>query len=250
MSGGPKIALVTGGHARVGLAISRALAAQGWQVLLHAFRGVERAQALDRELNATPLGVWQADFADVEATLASFDRLLDTLPAQAELAVVFNASIFDNDDRDTATLANFRANHAVHYEVPVLMTLAAARRFPDGQALVLLDQNVENLHDQFLSYCLSKGAMYAALKRLALTLAPFRVNAVAPGPTLLPHGADPVRFEEAARAAPLRGASTPEDVADAVVWLMGAGRVTAQTVFVDAGQHLKQWREPAAPDRL
>lgn len=247
MSGGPKIALVTGGHARVGLAISRALAAQGWQVLLHAFRGVERAQALDRELNATPLGVWQADFADVEATLASFDRLLDTLPPQAELAVVFNASIFDNDDRDTATLANFRANHAVHYEVPVLMTLAAARRFPDGQALVLLDQNVENLHDQFLSYCLSKGAMHAAMKRLALALAPFRVNAVAPGPTLPLPDADLAAFDAAARATPLQGAVAPEDVADAVAWLLEARRVTAQTVFVDAGQHLKQWREPAAP---
>jgi NAD(P)-dependent dehydrogenase (short-subunit alcohol dehydrogenase family) len=250
MSSGPKIALVTGGHARVGLAISRALAAQGWRVLLHAFRGVERAQALDRELNAEPVGVWQADFSDVPATLAAFDRLLDTLPPQAELAVVFNASTFDHDDRHTATLENFRSSHAVHYEVPVMLTLAAARRFPTGQALVLLDQNVENLHDQFLSYCLSKGAMYAALKRLALTLAPFRVNAVAPGPTLLPQGADPVRFEAAAQAAPLRGASRPEDVADAVAWLLHAGRVTAQTIFVDAGQHLQQWHEPAAPETL
>jgi len=247
MSRGPKIALVTGGHARVGQAISRALAAQGWQVLLHAFRGVAQAQALDRELNAPPLGVWQADFSQVEATLASFQCLLAGLPPQAELAVVFNASIFDNDDRDTATLANFRVNHALHYEVPVMMMLAAARCFPTGQAVVLLDQNVENLHDQFLSYCLSKGAMYAAVKRLALTLAPFRVNAVAPGPTLLPHGADPERFEAAALASPLRGASRPEDVADAVAWLTRAGRVTAQTIFVDAGQHLQQWREPAAP---
>ena len=174
MSAGPlRIALVTGGHSRVGRAISEALAARGWRVLLHAFRGTARAEALDQQLNPPPhgpMGVWQADFSDTAATLASFETLLATLPAEAELALVHNASAFENDDRDSVTLDRFRLHHAVHYEVPVLLTLAAAQRFPRGQALMVLDQNVENLHDQFLSYCLSKGAMHAAMKRLALAL--------------------------------------------------------------------------------
>lgn len=245
-----RIALVTGGHSRVGRAISETLAARGWRVLLHAFRGTARAEALDQQLNPPPhgpMGVWQADFSDTAATLASFETLLATLPAEAELALVHNASAFENDDRDSVTLERFRMHHAVHYEVPVLLTLAAAQRFPRGQALMVLDQNVENLHDQFLSYCLSKGAMHAAMKRLALALAPFRVNAVAPGPTLPLPDADLAAFEAAAQATPLQGAVAPEDVADAVAWLLDARCVTAQTVFVDAGQHLKQWREPAAP---
>lgn len=250
MSAAPaRIALVTGGHARVGRVISEALAARGWRVLLHAFRGIDRAEALDRQLNPPPhgpLGVWQADFSDTVATLAGFEALLATLPADAEFALVHNASAFENDERDSVTLERFRMHHAVHYEVPVLLMLAAARRFPRGQALVVLDQNVANLHDQFLSYCLSKGAMHAALPRLALSLAPFRVNAVAPGPTLpLPH-ANLAAFDAAARATPLQGAVAPADVADAVAWLLDARRVTAQTVFVDAGQHLQQWHEPAA----
>ncbi|WP_442774420.1 SDR family oxidoreductase [Sphaerotilus montanus] len=252
MSAAPamRIAIVTGGHSRVGRTISEALAARGWRVLLHAFRGTARAEALDQQLNPPPdgpMGIWQADFSDTAATLASFETLLATLPAEAELALVHNASAFENDDRDSVTLERFRMHHAVHYEVPVLLTLAAAQRFPRGQALMVLDQNVENLHDQFLSYCLSKGAMHAAMKRLALALAPFRVNAVAPGPTLPLPDADLAAFDAAARATPLQGAVAPEDVADAVAWLLDARRVTAQTVFVDAGQHLKQWREPAAP---
>ncbi|MEX8494964.1 SDR family oxidoreductase [Sphaerotilus sp.] len=245
-----RIALVTGGHSRVGRAISEALATRGWRVLLHAFRGTARAEALDQVLNPPPhgpMGIWQADFSDTAATLAAFETLLATLPAEAELALVHNASAFENDDRDAVTLARFRMHHAVHYEVPVLLTLAAARRFPRGQALMVLDQNVANLHDQFLSYCLSKGAMHAALPRLALALAPFRVNAVAPGPTLPLPEADLAAFDAAARATPLQGAVAPGDVADAVAWLLDARRVTAQTIFVDAGQHLKQWREPAAP---
>ncbi len=254
MSGGapapaPRLAIVTGGHARVGEVISRRLAAEGWQVVVHARRGAARAQALAHELHgdAAP-AIWQADLAEPDAALASFEALLGRLapPAGAEVALVHNASAFEHDTRDDVTGARWRMHHAVHYETPVRMTLALARAFPRGQAVMLLDQNVENLHDQFLSYCLSKGAMHAAMKRLALALAPFRVNAVAPGPTLPLPEADLAAFDAAARATPLQGAVDPADVADAVAWLLGARRVTAQTIFVDAGQHLVPWREPAA----
>ena len=251
MSAGPamRIAIVTGGHSRVGRTISEALAARGWRVLLHAFRGTARAKALDQQLNPPPhgpMGIWQADFSDTAATLASFETLLATLPAEAELALVHNASAFENDDRSSVTGARWQMHHAVHYETPVRMMLALAQAFPRGQAVLLLDQNVENLHEQFLSYCLSKGAMHAAMKRLALALAPFRVNAVAPGPTLPLPEADRAAFEAAAQATPLQGAVDPAEVADAVAWLLDARRVTAQTIFVDAGQHLRQWKEPAA----
>jgi NAD(P)-dependent dehydrogenase (short-subunit alcohol dehydrogenase family) len=164
----------------------------------------------------------------------------------AEIALVHNASAFENDDRSSVTGARWQMHHAVHYETPVRMMLALAQAFPRGQAVLLLDQNVENLHEQFLSYCLSKGAMHAAMKRLALALAPFRVNAVAPGPTLPLPEADRAAFEAAAQATPLQGAVDPAEVADAVAWLLDARRVTAQTIFVDAGQHLRQWKEPAA----
>lgn len=240
-----RIAIVTGGHARVGRVISTTLARRGWRVLVHANRGIAEAQALDRELNDPPLGAWQADLQEVDASLASFEARLAALPVGAHVALVCNASRFDNDDRQSLTATAWRAHHAVHYESPALMALALARRCPDGQALMILDQNVENLHERFLSYCLSKGAMYAALPRLALALAPFRVNAVAPGPTLPLPQADQARYEAAARATPLPGGCQPQDVADAVAYLLEASRVTGQTVFVDAGQHLRQWTEPA-----
>lgn len=251
MSAPQRLALVTGGHARVGEVISRTLAARGWTVLVHARQGAARAEALARELHgAASPGIWVADLAEPEAALASFEALLarlrETVGEGAEIALVHNASAFENDDRSSVTGARWQMHHAVHYETPVRMMLALAQAFPRGQAVLLLDQNVENLHEQFLSYCLSKGAMHAAMKRLALALAPFRVNAVAPGPTLPLPEADRAAFEAAAQATPLQGAVDPADVADAVAWLLGARRVTAQTIFVDAGQHLRQWKEPAA----
>jgi NAD(P)-dependent dehydrogenase (short-subunit alcohol dehydrogenase family) len=262
-----RIAIVTGGHSRVGEAISRRLHAQGWLVLIHAHRGVAQAAHLEIELNGgligEPLGVWQADLGDVSASVAGLRAHLDRLEARwaersaaghqpqspqerLSWALVCNASRFDNDDRVTMTEATWRMHHAIHYESPVMLMQALALRDPEAQAVVILDQNVENLHDRFLSYCLSKGAMYAALPRLALALAPFRVNAVAPGPTLPLPGADLLKFEAAAASTPLQGACSPDDVADAVAWLLQARRTTGQTIFVDAGQHLKQWVEPAA----
>ncbi|MGR6805085.1 SDR family oxidoreductase [Sphaerotilus natans] len=251
MNAPQRLAIVTGGHARVGEVISRTLAARGWTVLVHARQGAARAEALAHALHgAASPGIWVADLAEPEAALASFEALLarlrETAGEGAEIALVHNASAFENDDRRSVTGARWHLHHAVHYETPVRMMLALAQAFPRGQAVLLLDQNVENLHEQFLSYCLSKGAMHAAMKRLALALAPFRVNAVAPGPTLPLPEADQAAFEAAAQATPLQGAVDPAEVADAVAWLLDARRVTAQTIFVDAGQHLRQWKEPAA----
>ena len=56
MSAPQRLALVTGGHARVGEVISRTLAARGWTVLVHARQGAARAEALAREHGAMPHG--------------------------------------------------------------------------------------------------------------------------------------------------------------------------------------------------
>ena len=88
--------------------------------------------------------------------------------------------------------------------------------------------------------------MHAAMKRLALALAPFRVNAVAPGPTLpLPGPTGPPSGRRAGHAAAGARSIRPR-WPTRCNWLLDARRVTAQTIFVDAGQHLRQWKEPAA----
>lgn len=245
-----RVAIVTGGHARVGEVISRHLRAQGWSVLVHAHRGVERATALDRELHDDPLGVWQANLEDTSAAASGLEaqilRLSERTHPLTQWALVCNASRFENDGWDTMHLDAWYAHHAIHYETPVFLMQALAKRAPKGQAVVVLDQNVLNLHGDFLSYCLSKTAMHAALPRLALAMAPFRINAVAPGPTLPLPDADLAKFEAAAASTPLGHGVDPMDVARAVAYLLEARSSTGQTVFVDGGQHLQPWREPAA----
>jgi len=74
---------------------------------------------------------------------------------------------------------------------------------------------------------------------LAMALAPeLRVCGVAPGLTLVSGPMDEGEFERAHRMTPLRRSSTPQDVAQAVCFLLGATAITGTTLLVDGGQHL------------
>jgi NAD(P)-dependent dehydrogenase (short-subunit alcohol dehydrogenase family) len=77
---------------------------------------------------------------------------------------------------------------------------------------------------------------------LAQALAPkLRVNAVAPGPTLLSPRQSSEQFAAQAAAVPLKRGPTPEDIAAAVLYLAQAKSVTGTVIAVDGGQHIA-WR--------
>jgi NAD(P)-dependent dehydrogenase (short-subunit alcohol dehydrogenase family) len=85
----------------------------------------------------------------------------------------------------------------------------------------------------------SKCALAAFTVAAARELAPrIAVNAVAPGPVLPPPGGAR-RVREPAGRIPLGRRPTPEDVAEAVLFLVRAKATTGQTIFVDGGQHLE-----------
>jgi len=103
----------------------------------------------------------------------------------------------------------------------------------------LLDQKLDNLNPDFLSYTLSKAALQAATTMLAQALAPkLRVVGLAPGLTMVSGDMDEQDFERAHPLAPLGKGSTPADIAQAACYLARAGAVTGTTLIVDGGQHL------------
>ena len=77
---------------------------------------------------------------------------------------------------------------------------------------------------------------------MAIALAPHaRVNAVAPGLTLPTQDYAPGQMERVAQMMPLHRLPTPQDIADAALYLIGARAVTGQTIFVDGGANLKSF---------
>lgn len=239
-----KIAIIVGGHQRIGLTISQHVSLAGWDVLLGARTGVGAANELDGILNETPNGVWQVDFLDSHKTTVDFESILNRFSDRDEVALIINASTFENDNVNTLTAEMLSRYMTLHFETPVLLIGKMAKLGARGQVVLLLDQNVVNIHNSHLSYCLSKEAMYHALPRLSHSIFPTRINAVAPGAVMPDEGADADAFNNAVKNSPLETPITPDDVAQAVVYLLNTN-ASGQTVFVDSGQHLKQWIEPA-----
>ncbi len=237
-----QVALVTGAGRRIGRAIALGLAAAGWDAAVH-YRGSER-EAGETADAIRALGrraaLLQCDLADQAAVRA--------LPARAAAAlglvtcVVNNASLFEYDNATAFSPELLAAHMQANVAAPILLAQALHAATPAGsQAVVinLLDQKLYNLNPDFLSYTLSKAALHAATSMLAQALAPtVRVVGVAPGITMVSGAQTEDGFAQAHQATPLGRSSTPQDIADAVVYAASARAVTGTTLVVDGGQHL------------
>jgi NAD(P)-dependent dehydrogenase (short-subunit alcohol dehydrogenase family) len=241
------VALVTGGARRIGRAIVLDLARHGWDLALHHRSSRADAEATAAEARALGVQVWllQADLGDEAATLG----LVPAALAQAGRldAVVNNASLFEHDELASFGHAAMDRHWRANTAAPILLARAlhaavSAPGHPTGRGCVinLLDQKLWNPNPDHLSYTLSKVALEGATRMLAQALAPrLRVCGVAPGLTLLSGDMNDDEFERAHRLTPLGRGSTPDDVAQAVRYLLQAPAVTGTTLLVDGGQHLQ-----------
>jgi pteridine reductase len=219
-----KLALVTGGHRRLGAAIAARLSTDGWTVAIH---GAHEDIA--------------ADLGDTAAVEGLIPRVIERY-GQVPALLVNNASRFEWDDAATATAKSMDAHYNVNARAPVMLALALAKLGGEGSVVNILDQRVRNPNADQFSYTLSKTALAAATRALAVSLAPrLRINAVAPGLTLPTADYDDAAMARAAAAMPLGRLPEPGDVADAVAYLAGAEAVTGQTLFVDGGASLKSF---------
>lgn len=237
-----RVALVTGAGKRIGRAIALGLARAGWDVAVHYRDSAQEAQdtaaaiaALGRRAALLP-----CDLADANAVRA--------LPARAAEAlgpvtcIVNNASLFEYDAPAGFSPELLAAHMQCNVAAPLLLAQALHQATPEGtQAVVinLLDQKLYNLNPDFLSYTLSKAALQSATTMLAQALAPtLRVVGVAPGITMVSGDQTEEGFARAHTATPLGRSSTPQDIADAVVYAATARALTGTTLVVDGGQHL------------
>jgi NAD(P)-dependent dehydrogenase (short-subunit alcohol dehydrogenase family) len=244
-----RAALVTGGAQRIGRAIVHALAAAGYAVAIHARQSQGEARVLCDEIagKGGRAALVTAELADHEAVMALVPNAATAIGPLTLL--VNNAGEFEADDIANLERARFDRQFAVNLRAPLFLAQAFAAQAPhdaDASIVNILDQRVYRPTPRFLSYTLTKSALFTATTTLAQALAPqIRVNAVGPGPTLPSPRQDAVSFARQAASVPLGHGSSPEDIAAAVLYLASAASVTGVTIAVDGGQHLA-WR-PANP---
>lgn len=205
--------LVTGGTRRLGISIADALRADGWNVLVSSHRDVDGADI-------------RADLSLPEGPARLYAEALAVAPDLC--AIVNNAALFRGDD---ATM------EALNLIAPRKLTMLLAGREGAGLCSVvnILDSKVLGpASDHDTPYERTKRGLLADTRRFAAMFAQsLRVNAVAPGPILPPDGIHEPSGEMLLDARP-----TPQDVADAVSYLLSAKSVTGTVIPVDSGQHL------------
>lgn len=244
---GAPLALVTGGHRRLGAQIAMHLASAGYALAIHGRHDVQPHPFLAERLAQTGVA-WRGFLADflvpgeaealIPAVIAHFGRAPDLL--------VNSASMFGPDRIDTVTQADLAEHFAVNAAAPALLTQAFARAERPAAAnasiVNLLDQRLAQPHGDQLAYSLGKFALDGLTRIAARELAPtIRVNAVAPGLTLATDDYSPAQLETLAARMPLAHLPENVQVAEAVLYLARAMSVTGQTLYVDAGAHMRSY---------
>jgi len=249
MAAVPRAALVTGAAQRIGKAIALALVAEGFAVAVHHRSSRAAAEALVGEITsrggrAVALGADLSREAETRALISAAVGALGPLGC-----LVNNASVFENDQALTVTRESWDRHLETNLRAPFVLMQDFARQLPEqsaGAIINLVDERVWNLTPYFVSYTLSKAGLWTLTQTMALALAPhIRVNAIGPGPTLPSPRQSEQQFRRQFTATPLQRGTSPEEIAQAVRFILAAPAMTGQMIALDGGQHLG-WAQPSA----
>ena len=236
-----RVALVTGGARRIGAAGVRALARDSYAVAVHYQHSAAEAEALVQELlaiggRATAL---RADLADREAArglVARCQQALGIVSVLINCAAGFRydtASSFSDADLDFHLLPNLQA--------PLILAQEFARGLDGAPGAIVnfLDHKVTALNPDFFTYTIAKVALAGATRTLAQSFGGrIRVNGIAPG-IVLPSGKQSeAGFARAWAAPPLGRSTTPEELADAVRFILATQSLNGQILVLDGGESL------------
>ena len=231
---GPRSAIVTGGAKRIGAAICRALAADGWHLLIHCNRSRAEAEALAAELgNAATV---QADLAEADCA----DRIMSAVEGlPPPRLLVNNASIFLYDAADGFTAEGWDDHQAVNVRAPALLSQAFAARAEGGGLIVnLLDSKLAQPNPDFFSYTVSKFALAGLTELSARAWAGrgIRVCGIAPSVTLVSGRQSRDNFEVVHGLNALRRGVRVEEVVGALRYLIDTPTATGEVLTLDGGQ--------------
>jgi pteridine reductase len=165
-------------------------------------------------------------------TVATFGRLD---------VVVNSAAVMERLALDEVTAAAWDRAMNLNLRAPFLIAQEAARLLPEGGSIInIADLAAFETWPAYIPLGVSKAGLVHLTRALARALAPrIRVNAVAPGMVLAPEWLEPDAAERFVATTPLRRAGSPEDVVQAIRYLLAATFVTGETILVDGGRHVR-----------
>lgn len=231
---GPRTAIVTGGARRIGCALARALAEDGWHLLIHCRNSLAEAKALAAELGNA--AVVAADLAAPDAAATIMAALAPLPPARL---LVNNASLFAYDSADDVTADSWDLHMATNLRAPALLSRAFAQAAEAPAVIVnLLDAKLAQPNPDFFSYTVSKFGLSALTELHARVWAArgIRVCGIAPSVTLVSGPQSRDNFDDVHGLNALGRGVRVEEIVAALRFILGTPTLTGQTITLDGGQ--------------
>jgi len=236
-----RVALVTGAGKRLGRAVALRLAEEGADVALHYGKSAAEAREVVAEIEK--LGRRAAAVSAELTNVPAIQKLVaDTAAHFGRLDILINsAANFLQTKFGETPEASWDASLDTNLKAPFFCAQAAAPHLAkSGHGVIINFADIGGLLGwrEFLPHSLSKAGVILMTRILAKELAPrVRVNAIAPGTITMP-GDPPEWQRDFIRRAPLQRTGTPQDIADAVIFLISAEFVTGHVLVVDGGRTL------------
>lgn len=235
--------VVTGGARRVGRHVARRMAERGANIVVNYRTSADEAAEAVGELKA--LGV---DALAVQGDVSTYDGVAAVRDAAIHRfgsveVLVNNASIYYPTPIDELTEDDLDRNIAVNLKGPFLGCWLFGLHMRDhggGKIVNVADWAVDRPYKNYAPYFAAKGGVVALTKVMAKELAPtVLVNAIAPGPILLPEDFTPEMIRGVERATLVKRIGNPEDIARTALYLIeGTDFVTGAVITVDGGRQV------------
>lgn len=242
MNIGRRRALVTGGSGDIGGAICRALASDGWHVIVHANANLDRAQAVVASI-ASENGSAEAiafDLTDGDITRAALDKYLNE--AGPIHALVHNAGVHDDAplagmrEQQWTRVIDVSLNGFFHVAQPLLLPMSRARF---GRIVCVSSVAAVLGNRGQVNYAAAKSALHGAAKSLAREMASrgVTVNVIAPGIIAGSMTQNLFSSEQIRQMIPAARTGTPEEVAATIAFLCSdiAGYINGQVIGINGG---------------
>lgn len=233
------VALVTGAAHRIGAAIAKQLHQAGFRVVVHCHHSLDSATYLVAECNQIRDDSALVLAADLCAPSAAQDLVAAILSQWGQLdLLVNNASVFSANDEAWEQM--WRCN----VQAPYQLSRAAFPHLSATQGSII---NITDIHAhtplrQHPAYCQTKAALAMQTKALAQEFSPLvRVNAIAPGAIIWPEGDNALtqaKQEHILSKTLLKRHGNPENITQAVLYLVNNTYVTGQSLQVDGGRYI------------
>ena len=231
--------LITGGGKRIGAAIAFECAKSGWDIALHYRSSRKDAEGLADRIEGMERScrLFQADFGDMAQVMRLIPDVLESMP---QVNVLVNSvSLFRRATMMETTESLFDDHFQVNLKTPFFLSQAFANRVRDGHIVNILDTKVSKHAIRYFAYSLTKKSLAEFTCMAARELGPaIRVNAVAPGLILPSAGTSRDAFENMGKKIPLKQTGNPDDIAQAVLFLLQSRFITGECIFVDGGERL------------